>query len=216
MLIPPQRDTEVPVTCVIADDHRGFVEALSLLLPDRGLEVVGTAYDGAAAVELIEARRPAVAILDVGMPRMGGIEVARHVARRTPATRAILYTGLAERQLLVDALDAGARGFVLKEAPLDSLLSAVRFALRGEVYVDPGLAGTLLCAELPGDPPALSGRERDILRLLADGKSNQQIGDVLHIAPDTVRTYIRRAMHKLHADTRTQAVASAIRQSLIG
>lgn len=211
-----QRDDQVPTTCVIADDHRGFVEALSLLLPDRGLAVLGTAYDGAAAVDLIEAHRPAVAILDVTMPRMGGIEVARHVASRAPATRTILYTGLAERQLLVDALDAGARGFVLKEASLDSLLTAVQFAVRGDVYVDPGLAGTLLRAELPGDVPALSKREREILRLLADGKSNDQIGDVLHIAPDTVRTYIRRAMEKLHADTRTQAVAMAIRQSLIG
>ncbi len=202
-------------TCVIADDQRAFTEALTWLLSEHGVTVVGAAYDGTRALQLIEEGRPTLAILDVAMPQMGGIEVAREVALRAPETSTILYTGLRERQLLVDALDAGAHGFVLKGSPLDDLVTAVRFVERGDVYVDPALAPTLIRAKLPGDAPTLSQRERDVLRLLAEGRSNEQIAQAIHIAPDTVRTYIGRAMEKLQADTRTQAVAIAIRQSLI-
>jgi DNA-binding NarL/FixJ family response regulator len=117
--------------------------------------------------------------------------------------------------LLAEALDAGARGFILKESPISELLGAVRLVGAGGTYVDPALAPTLVRAGATGHP-ALSQREREILRHLADGQKNDEIAKELSISPDTVRTYIRRAMEKLEADTRTQAVAIALRESLIG
>ena len=201
---------------MLADDHPALLEAISHLLMDDGIAVVATAADGEAALAAIEEHRPTVALLDLVMPRMGGIDVARQAIRTVPETAAVLYTGYGDRQLLVEALDAGARGFVLKEAPLQELVRAVRVAARGEVYVDPALAATLVQASATAEALPLSARERGILRLLAQGKSNDQIAGVLSIAPDTVRTYLKRAMNKLAADTRTQAVAIAIREALIG
>jgi DNA-binding NarL/FixJ family response regulator len=207
--------TPAAISCVVADDHPALVRAISLLLADHGIDVVAQATDGIAALAAIEARRPMVALVDRVMPRMGGIDVAWRARRIAPETAVVLYTGLGERQLLVEALDAGARGFVLKGAPLDDVVQAVTLAARGEVYIDPVLAATLVQAGAAEDLPALSTREREILRLLAQGKSNDVIAQTLYIAPDTVRPYIRRAMQKLEADTRTQAVAIAIRQALI-
>jgi two-component system nitrate/nitrite response regulator NarL len=205
-------DTAEPqLTCVVADDHPGLVEGLSLLLEACGVAVVGSAHDGAEALALVKAQRPAVAILDAMMGEPGGIEVARCVARSTPETSAIIYTGFATPELLVEALDAGARGFVSKAAPVEELVRAVTAVARGETYVDPRLGSALVArAGL-----ALSQREREILRLLADGRSNHEIAKALFIAPDTVRTYIRRAMEKLGATTRTEAVAAALRRELI-
>jgi DNA-binding NarL/FixJ family response regulator len=203
------------ITCVVADDHPALVEAVSLLLGAAGIEVVATADQGDEALRLIELHAPSVAVLDLVMPGLGGIEIARLAGRSAPATAAILYTGYAERELLVEALDAGARGFVSKEAPLGDLVRAVVLAAAGQIYVDPVLGSTLVRASATRPAPGLSGRERDILRLLADGKSNDEIAATLFIAPDTVRTYIRRAMKKLNAETRTQAVAIAVRESLI-
>jgi DNA-binding NarL/FixJ family response regulator len=204
------------VTCLVADDHPPLVEMMARLLTEHGFRVVARAADGVAALAAIEAQRPTVALLDVTMPLMNGIEVATKAARLVPETAAVLYTAAADRELLVEALDAGARGFVLKDAPLAEVVRAVTIAAHGEIYVDPALAGTVIQAARARNIPGLSKREREILRSLADGKSNEQIGNALNIAPDTVRTYIRRAMQKLEADTRTQAVAIAIRQSMIG
>jgi DNA-binding NarL/FixJ family response regulator len=132
-----------------------------------------------------------------------------------PETAILLYTGYGDRALLTEALDAGVQGFVLKEAPMDDLLRAVRSVAEGTTYVDPVLAGTLAAASVGGDMPQLTQRERDVLRLLADGLSNEEIGKRLFISAETVRTHVRKAMDKLDADTRTQAVARALRDRLI-
>lgn len=204
-----------PITCIVADDHPAMVEAVADVLTEHGLTIVGRARDGEEAVAKIETRKPDVALVDVRMPRLGGIEVARRVAASTPTTAVILYTAYGDRALLNDALDAGARGFVLKEAPLIDLGRAVELVASGGTYVDPVLAGYLATAKTTAQLPALTQRERDVLRLLADGHSNEEIGKRLIISPETVRTHVRKAMHKLDADTRTQAVATALRQSLI-
>ena len=117
--------------------------------------------------------------------------------------------------MLSDALDVGVRGFVLKEAPLPDLLRAVDMVAAGDVYVDPLLAGILATAGVATDHPLLTKREREVLRLLADGHSNEEIGKRLFLSPETIRTHVQKAMRKLEADTRTQAVAVALRQSLI-
>jgi DNA-binding NarL/FixJ family response regulator len=203
-----------PITCLVADDHPAVLEAVSEFLQAGGVNVVGRARDGAEALEKIETRRPVVALVDVRMPRVGGIELARRAARSAPETAILLYTGYGDRALLTEALDAGVRGFVLKEAPMDDLVRAVQAVAAGSQYVDPVLAGTLATAA--GDTmPQLTHRERDVLRLLADGHSNEEIGKRLFISAETVRTHIRKAMDKLDADTRTQAVAKALRQRVI-
>jgi DNA-binding NarL/FixJ family response regulator len=203
------------VTCLLADDHPAVLEAVASYLVEGGIDIVGRARDGAEALAKIEQRRPRVALVDVRMPRLGGIELAKRAQRSAPDTAILLYTGYGDRALLTDALDAGIRGFVLKEAPMDDLLRAVQTVARGGTYVDPVLAGTLAATSVGKELPELTPRERDVLRLLADGLANEEIGKRLFISAETVRTHVRKAMEKLDADTRTQAVARALRERLI-
>jgi DNA-binding NarL/FixJ family response regulator len=205
----------VATTIVVADDHPAMLAAVCEILERHGFEVVGRAADGQQAVTLIEERKPAIALVDVRMPRLSGIEVATHAATASPETAIVFYTAFGDRALLSEALDVGARGFVLKEAPLSDLVRAVERVVAGEAYVDPVLAGFLVRGDLASRLPNLTQREREVLRLLADGLANDEIGKRLHISPETVRTHIRKAMAKLEADTRTQAVATALRQSII-
>ena len=200
---------------MVADDHPAVLDAVAEFLLQGGIEVVGRARDGEEALTLITERRPRVGLVDVRMPRIGGIEVARRAKMGSPETAVVLYTGHSDRALLTEALDAGVEGFVLKEAPLDDLLRALRTVAAGTTYVDPVLAGTLATSSVGSQLPALTQRERDVLRLLADGLSNEEIGRRLFISAETVRTHVRKAMDKLDADTRTQAVARALRQRLI-
>jgi DNA-binding NarL/FixJ family response regulator len=203
------------VTCVVADDHPAVLEAVAEYLVQAGIEILARARDGEEALERIQQRRPDVALVDVRMPRLGGIELARRLKRSAPDTAVLLYTGYGDRALLTEALDAGVQGFVLKEAPMDDLIRAVRSVAAGTTYVDPVLAGTLAASSVGSKMPQLTQRERDVLRLLADGLSNEEIGKRLFISAETVRTHVRKAMDKLDADTRTQAVARALRDRLI-
>ena len=152
-----------------------------------------------------------MALVDVRMPRLGGIEADAAARRSTPGTAVILYTGYGDRALLTEALDAGVRGFVLKEAPLDDLLRAVNDpwprAAPTSTRCSPARSPARRSAT---KRPELTQRERDVLRLLADGLSNEEIGKRLFISAETVRTHVRKAMDKLDADTRTQAVAVAL------
>jgi DNA-binding NarL/FixJ family response regulator len=200
---------------VVADDHPAVLRSVCDVLIDAGVDVVGRASNGEEAAAKIESTRPNVAVVDVKMPRLSGIEVASQISRTTPETAVILYTAYGDRALLSEALDAGVRGFVLKEAPLQDLTRAVDMVAGGAVYVDPVLAGVLASAESER-LPQLTKREREVLRLLADGLTNEEIGKRLFLSPETVRTHVQKAMRRLEADTRTQAVAVALRQSLIG
>jgi len=202
------------ITCVIADDHPAMLTAIADTLERSGVEVVGRAADGQVALAQIEAHQPQVALVDIRMPRLSGIEVATKAGVVAPNTSIIFYTAYGDRALLSEALDVGARGFVLKEAPLPDLVRAVERVAAGDAYVDPVLAGVLVSAQSE-KVPTLTQREREVLRLLADGQSSDEIGKRLFISPETVRTHVRKAMAKLAADTRTQAVAIALRQSLI-
>ena len=202
-------------TVVVADDHPAMLASVVEVLGRNGFEVVGRAGDGQQALALIESLRPRLALVDVQMPRPSGIEVAVRSAAAAPETAVVFYTAFGDRALLSEALDAGVRGFVLKEAPLVDLVRALERVVAGEAYVDPVLAGALVSGRLVERVPALTQREREVLRLLADGLPNEEIGKHLHISPETVRTHVRKAMAKLEADTRTQAVAIALRQSII-
>jgi DNA-binding NarL/FixJ family response regulator len=199
---------------VVADDHPAVLRSVCDVLIDAGVDVVGRASNGEDAATKIEATRPTVAIVDVRMPRLTGIEISARTSRTAPETAVILYTAYGDRALLSQALDSGVRGFVLKEAPMQDLTRAVDMVAGGAVYVDPVLAGVLASAESERIPQ-LTKREREVLRLLADGLTNEEIGKRLFLSPETVRTHVQKAMRRLEADTRTQAVALALRQSLI-
>ena len=202
-------------TIVIADDHPAMLAAVAEVLSRNGFDVVGQAVDGQQALALIERTKPRVALVDVRMPRLSGIEVATRAAAVSPETAVVFYTAFGDRALLSEALDVGARGFVMKEAPLVDLVRAVERVAAGEAYVDPVLAGALVSGYITDRAPTLTKREREVLRHLSEGLSNEETGKALHISPETVRTHIRKAMTKLEADTRTQAVAIALRQSII-
>lgn len=209
MSLPPAQPT-----CVVADDHPAILESLSCYLGKHGFRVVGRARNGDEAVELIEAERPALAVLDARMPGLSGAAVVRHVTRSTPGSSAVVYSGYADHALLLEALDAGARGLVVKDAPLDTLVRALEVVQDGGMYIDAALAEAVI-HRTPERRLGLTARERDVLRLLADGYSNESIGRELFISPDTARTQLGKAMAKLGAATRTQAVATALRKSLI-
>jgi DNA-binding NarL/FixJ family response regulator len=204
------------IRCLVADDHPALLLAVCDALRDVGIDVVATAADGREALEKIQTMRPSIAVLDLRMPKLSGIDVARETARVSPSTGVILFTGEADKAMLAESVDAGVRGYVLKEAPLDDLVRAIRTVGAGGTYVDAVLSGAVLSGRAAGQLAELTSRERDVLRLLADGLGYEQIGKVLFIAPETVRAHVKKAMGRLEANTRTQAVATALRQSLIG
>jgi DNA-binding NarL/FixJ family response regulator len=185
------------------------------ILEDHGIVVLGCAREGDEAAALIALHKPAVALIDLRMPRLNGIEVTRRAQRSSPGTGILLYTAFGEGALLTEALDAGARGFLLKEAPLEDLIRAVETVAGGGLYVDAVLAGAIAATHQGDRVPILTQREREVLRLLADGHANEEIGRRLFISPETVRTHVRKAMAKLEAETRTHAVATALRRSII-
>lgn len=209
----PDRST---ITCVIADDHPPILDAVSRYLSAAGFSVVATAQDGEAALSAVEEHHPRVCIADVRMPRLDGLELARRLAKEAPDTAVLMYSGVADRGLVTDSLDAGARGFALKDAPLDDLGRAIDTVADDGVYIDPVIAAAIATSRRSDARKPLSEREREVLRLLADGAAYAEIGLKLYLSPDTVRAHAQHAMTKLGARTRTQAVAFALRDALIG
>jgi two-component system, NarL family, response regulator LiaR len=201
------------ITCLIADDHEVVREGLRLSLSRTPhIRVIGEASDGEAAISLAERRRPDVVIMDIRMPGLDGLEATKEVTERLPGTEVLLFTAFGERSLLGRGLDAGARGYLLKEASSDTLVRAIEKVANGEAYVDPALMPTFLTRD---SQDLLTPRERQILQLLADGMSNAEVAAKLYISQETVKSHVRHILAKLEADTRTHAVAIAIRDSII-
>jgi DNA-binding NarL/FixJ family response regulator len=206
--------SDAAVTVVIADDHPAIVDSVGRYLELNGIAVLGSAPDGDSAVSLCEELRPAVALVDLRMPGLSGLAVLERLRLRAPDTKLLVYTGIGDQTLVTHALEAGADGVIQKDASLVELIRAVRTVADDRPYIDAGLANLIL--EGGGlVEPRLTRREIEVLQLLANGNSNESIATALHIAPDTVRTHLRKAMTKLRCSTRTQAVATAMRQSLI-
>jgi DNA-binding NarL/FixJ family response regulator len=204
-----------PVRCIVADDHAATRQGASEILSAQGdIEVVATASDGPEAIHLISHYRPDVAVVDVLMPGKGGLEVVRETRDAGGGTAVLIYTGSADPDVVRTCVDAGARGFVLKSAPAEELLRAVRTIAGGATYVDQAATGAP--AGTTGDERGLlSNRERQVLQLLADGRTNDEAAHEVGLSPATVRTYVENAMHKLKADSRIHAVALAVRLGLI-
>jgi DNA-binding NarL/FixJ family response regulator len=203
------------ITCVIADDHPPVLQFLSRYLSNNGITIAASTRDGEEALRKIEQTRPSVAVLDARMPRISGLDVLRSLTASGSPTRVILYTGYGDDALLSDALDAGVGGVIDKEAPVDDLVRAIRIVAEGGTYLDPTAAAALIAQRRRNKSRELTQREREVLRLLSEGNSNEQIGELLSISPQTVRTHVQKAMEKLGATTRVQAVATALRESLI-
>lgn len=203
------------ITCVLADDHPPILDSISRFLATKGIDVIATAPDGEAAAAAVRKHGPRVCVADLRMPRLDGLELAALLRTQAPDTAVLLYSGVADAALVSDALDAGALGFALKDAPLDDVVRAIETVAKGTIYVDPVLAATLATNRRAGERRALSPREREVLRMLASGGSYAEIGGELFLSPDTVRAHAQRAMAKLGARTRTQAVAVAMRSAII-
>lgn len=203
------------ISCVVGDDHALIRKGLvAHLRATPGIQVVGEAADGNAALALIERRRPQAAVLDVHMDGLDGLEICRSVLASGLPTRVVLYTGDDDLGLLDEALLAGARGYVVKTAPLDDIGRAVVSAVSGETFVQPSMV-TALLERRSTTQGVLSTREHQVLTLLADGLTTDEIGRTLFLSPATVRTYGENAMHKLGARNRPHLVAMGIRQGLV-
>ena len=205
------------ISCLVADDHAIVREGLRRVISqNEDIIVVGEASSGEAAVELVARRRPEVVIMDVRMPGMGGVAAVERIASEHPEVRVVMFTAHSEQDLLWEALDAGAKGFVLKDSDSASLMGALRQVVGGDPYVDPRLAPDFL-RQLARPRPGgvLSAREREILQMLADGHSNREVSERLVLSVETVKTHVKHILAKLEAEHRTQAVAIGIRQALI-
>jgi DNA-binding NarL/FixJ family response regulator len=202
------------ITVLIADDHEVVREGLRLaLLRSPHIRVVGEAGDGETAVSLTERRKPDVVIMDLRMPQMDGIEATEEIVARAPDARVLVFTAYRERALLQRGLESGARGYILKEAPHETLLKAIEKVAGGETFVDPALIPSLASGK--DGQEILTQREREILQLLADGMSNADVAQQLFISQETVKSHVRHILAKLEAETRTQAVAIALREAMI-
>ena len=202
-----------PITVVLADDHAVVRAGLHFLLDaEDGVVVVGEAGDFPGAVAAVAAHRPAVLVLDLGMPGGSGLETITWLSETAPDTAIVVLTMQDDPAFARGALSRGARGYVLKEAGHDTIVRAIDRVSRGEDFIDPALAPSLL--ELSRES-LITAREREILQLLADGMSNADVAQKLFISQETVKSHVRHILAKLEADNRTQAVAIALRESII-
>ncbi|HEV3229613.1 MAG TPA: response regulator transcription factor [Solirubrobacteraceae bacterium] len=199
----------------IIDDHPALREGLEAMLNDGGLEVVGTAGDLSAALELVDRVDPDVAVVDIRLPDGTGTELTRQLLERHPRLGIVLYTGDDDAELLFEGLDSGAQGYALKAGSLNELRTAIERVAAGGAYVDPRLDRLLLSSPATSRVPQLSPREREIMHLMAEGLTAEAIADEIDISVETVRTHVRNAIRKLKARNRVHAIALALERGEI-
>jgi len=207
-----------PLRIVLAEDHAVVREGLKSLLEGRGFAVVGTASDGVDAVRLCGQLQPDVAVLDFSMPSMNGAAAAGEIQRTSPGTMTVVLSAHREDAFVLEALRAGAKGYVLKSSAANELVTAIEEASRGQVYLSPQVSGALVSALLskadaPGDP--LSPRERQVLQLVAEGMSSKDVATQLGISPKTAESHRARIMEKLDIHDVAGLVRYALRRGLI-
>ena len=204
------------IRIVLADDHQILLAGLKRLIESKGdMEVVATATDATSAIEAARSHRPDVLVLDISMPG-GGLEVARRVREMELSTKIVVLTMWAEDRYVLEAVRLGVAGYVLKRSADRDLLEAIRTVARGEAYLTPAAVRLLLSTQRPEpEAPALSPRERDVLRLTARGFSNLEIGQRLFVSPKTIDTYRSRIMTKLDIHRRSQLVDYALAHGLM-
>ena len=214
------------IRVLIADDQRVVRDGLSMLVGlIDGVEVIGTAGDGIEAVELASANPPDVVLMDLRMPRLDGAEATRRIRETLPDTQVLVLTTYADDESLFPALQAGARGYLTKDASAEEIEHAIRALVAGRTHLDPTVQQRLLDAVLearpapPGSPSALpdelTPREAEVLKLIAAGLSNAEIADALVVSGATVKTHVNRIFYKTGARDRAQAVRYAYQHKIV-
>jgi DNA-binding NarL/FixJ family response regulator len=215
-----------PITVVVADDHELFRRGMQTVLAmEAGFDVLAQAADGEEAVAKVAELAPDVVLMDVRMPGIDGIEAARRIRESTPSTRVVMLTISDEEDDLYGAVRAGANGYLLKDASLEDVADAVRAVARGESLISPSMASKLL-AEFTavtggGAPqedeatPRLSPREIEVLKLVAQGRTNREVAAALHLSENTVKNHVANILDKLHLRSRLEAVMYAMRTKLL-
>jgi DNA-binding NarL/FixJ family response regulator len=205
----------MPLRLVLIEDHQALREGLELLLGRDGIAVLGAAGSAAEGRELVERLAPDVSVIDIRLGEDSGIELTAQLIDADPERRVVLYTGSNEIELLIKGLDSGARGYALKEGTQSELRTAIMTVAEGGTYVDPRLQSALLSRRATQTQRMLSPREREIMDLLAQGLTGEQVAERLYLSPQTIKTHIRNAMNKLEAHTRVHAIAIALRKGFI-
>ena len=212
------------IRLVLVDDHVVVRSGLRMLLDGiSDIEIIGEAGTAQQALEVVKVLRPDVVLMDIGLPDSSGIDAARAIKERYPATAIVALTIHEDEEYFFKMLDAGASGYVPKRAAPEELITAIRAAAEGEVYLYPSMAKLLVRGYLSQDMPAntdtavdgLTSREQEVLQHLADGASNDEIAEVLHISPKTVARHRENIMRKLNLHSRTELVKYAIRKGII-
>jgi two-component system response regulator NreC len=206
------------IRVVLADDHQLVRQSLKALLEREGIQVAGEASDGQEALRLVPNVCPDVAILDISMPTLNGLDAARELKKSSARTKTILLTQHDEDQYVTEALRAGVRGYVLKKQAAADLVHAIQQVCRGEIYLSPSISRTVVEAflsktSLPADP--LTSRERQILQLIGEGKSSKEIAALLGISIKTAESHRTRLMRKLDIHELASLVRYAIRRGLV-
>ena len=208
---------------MLVDDHDLFRTGLRNLLEEQGVVIVAEASDGASALSLVRELTPDVVVMDLNMPGMNGIEATREIARFAPLTRVVVLTISDQDADVLDAILAGACGYLLKDSSIQDLMAGIRAASVGEALISPHIAAKVLQriratnveTDVPTTGPELSDRENEVLRLIANGKDNAEIAQELHISPKTVKNHISNILMKLQIDNRIQAAVYAVRSGIV-
>jgi len=208
------------VKVVIVDDHEIVRRGLrSILASDARFEVVGEAATGEEALELISRTRPDVALVDIRMPGMSGVELCRRLAKRAPETAVIILTSYLENELVYECIRAGARGYILKDVESLDLKKNILAVVQGEAVLDPKATAIVMeCIRKDEEPEglkALSLQEMEILRLISQGLTNKEIAAKLFLSEHTIKGYVQAILHKLEARNRIEAIMIALRRGLI-
>jgi NarL family two-component system response regulator LiaR len=215
---PAEKELTMPIRLMIVDDHAIVREGLRMLLGDEPeVELVGEATDGPSAVDKATLLQPDVILMDLMLPGADGIEVTRRILAQQPECRILLLTSFAEDQKVVAAMQAGAAGYLLKDVLKADLLSAIQRAARGEPVMHPEAQRKLIqhLAQPKAEPDRLTERERDVLILIGNGRSNREIAHTLGITEGTVKGHVSNILSKLHLQDRTQAALYAVREGLL-
>ncbi|MGA8224508.1 MAG: response regulator transcription factor [Candidatus Acidiferrales bacterium] len=206
------------VRVVLADDHVLVRQGLKSLLEREGFQVVAEASDGQEALRCVQSLKPDIAVMDISMPVLNGLEAARQMTLSSPHAKIILLTQHVEEQYLSEALEAGVKGYVLKSQVASDLLQALRQVSRGGSYLSPGVSGAVMEAyrsksERPRDP--LTSRERQVLQLIAEGKSTKELASILGISAKTAESHRTRLMQKLDIHETASLVLYAVRRGIV-